>query len=217
VLGHLFEPFSQAGRPSERGGLGLGLALVRSLVELHGGTVEAHSAGLGKGAEIILWLPLEATVPASADLAPAEPPQQERRRRCLLIEDNLDAAESMGLLLELSGHEVALAHDGPSGVEEALRFQPEVILCDIGLPGGMDGYAVARALRAEPGLEVAYLIALTGYGQEEDQRRAREAGFDAHMTKPADPDALRRLLQELPERTRESSNWDREHQRTENA
>jgi CheY-like chemotaxis protein len=121
----------------------------------------------------------------------------------------------MGLLLELAGHEVALAHDGPSGVATARELRPEVVVCDIGLPGGMDGYGVARALRAEAGLAYAYLIALTGYGQEKDQRRAREAGFDAHMTKPADPEALRRLIQDLPERTEESSNWDRDRQQNE--
>jgi CheY-like chemotaxis protein len=121
-----------------------------------------------------------------------------RSRRCLLIEDNRDAAESMGLLLELSGHRVEIAYDGPQGLEKARQFLPEVVLCDIGLPGGMDGYEVARQLRSDPVLRKASLIALTGYGQEEDQRRAQEAGFDVHLTKPSDPNALERLLAELP-------------------
>jgi CheY-like chemotaxis protein len=113
-------------------------------------------------------------------------------RRVLVVEDNVDSAESMQLLLELSGYHVEIAHDGPSGLDAASRFQPEIVLCDIGLPGGMDGYEVARRLRAVESR--ARLIALTGYGQEEDQRRAREAGFDLHLTKPVDPVALERLL-----------------------
>jgi CheY-like chemotaxis protein len=117
-----------------------------------------------------------------------------RSRRCLIIEDNRDAAESMAALLELTGHEVTVAHDGTEGVARARLIQPEVVVCDIGLPGGLDGYAVARALRADPELAGCRLIALTGYGQEEDQRRAREAGFDVHLTKPADPEVLRRLI-----------------------
>jgi two-component system CheB/CheR fusion protein len=194
VLGRLFEPFSQAppGIDRSRGGLGLGLALVRRLVELHGGSVEASSGGSGRGTEIRLRLPV---VPA-----PAEPADREKEpapgepRRCLLIEDNVDAAESMALLLQLNGHEVVLAHSGQEGLEKARGFRPHVVLCDIGLPGALDGYAVARALRGDPDLHSARLIALTGYGQEEDQRRAREAGFDLHLTKPADPEILQRLL-----------------------
>ena len=119
-------------------------------------------------------------------------------RRCLVIEDNLDAAESMGLLLELSGHQVEIAHDGRKGLEAARRFRPEVVLCDIGLPDGLDGYEVARQMRQDQALDGVKLIALTGYGQEEDQRRAREAGFDVHLTKPADPERLERLLADLP-------------------
>ena len=118
----------------------------------------------------------------------------ERSRRCLVIEDHVDAAESLAMLLRLIGHEVEVAFDATQGLETARRFRPEVILCDIGLPGALDGYAAARALRADPELCSAYLIALTGYGQEEDRRKALEAGFDTHLTKPADLDALRRLL-----------------------
>jgi CheY-like chemotaxis protein len=115
-------------------------------------------------------------------------------RRCLIIEDHRDAAESLALLLRLGGHEAEVAFDADDGIEKARRFRPEVILCDIGLPGGMDGYALARTVRADADLHSAYLIAITGYGQEEDRRRALEAGFDAHLTKPADLDALRLLL-----------------------
>lgn len=117
-----------------------------------------------------------------------------RPRRCLLIEDHVDAAESLAMLLELIGHEVEVAFDGPGGLEKARTLRPEVVLCDIGLPG-MDGYAVARALRAAPETRAAFLIALTGYGQDDDRRRALEAGFDAHLLKPVDLEALRRLLE----------------------
>jgi two-component system CheB/CheR fusion protein len=197
LLARAFEPFSQAepGPDRGRGGLGLGLALVKALVELHGGAVEAESGGTGQGVEIALHLPLapEGEGPEErtmADIAPAG----ERPRRCLIIEDNVDAAESMSLLLQLTGHEAEVAFDGATGVEKARGFRPEVVLCDIGLPGSLDGYAVARAFRADPELRQAFLIALTGYGQEEDRRRALEAGFDTHLTKPADIEELKRLL-----------------------
>ncbi|HEV2844398.1 MAG TPA: response regulator [Thermoanaerobaculia bacterium] len=120
--------------------------------------------------------------------------EPERPRRCLVIEDHVDAAESLALLLQLIGHEVEVAFDAVQGLEAARRFRPEVVLCDIGLPGAMDGYAAARELRADPELRAVYLVALTGYGQEEDRRKALEAGFDSHLTKPADLDELRRLL-----------------------
>jgi CheY-like chemotaxis protein len=118
----------------------------------------------------------------------------QRPRRCLLIEDHVDAAESLAMLLRLIGHEVEVAFDGADGLAKARSLRPEVVLCDIGLPG-MDGYAVARALRAAPETGSAFLIALTGYGQDDDRRRAQEAGFDAHLTKPADLETLRRMLE----------------------
>jgi CheY-like chemotaxis protein/two-component sensor histidine kinase len=199
VLARVFEAFSQADRSLDRsrGGLGLGLALVKGLVELHGGEVRVASQGAGRGTELTIRLPLglQAT-PASPAAAAA------RATRCshriLVIEDHVDAAESMRTLLKLTGHQVEVAHTGVEGVETARRFLPRVVLCDIGLPGGMDGYAVARALRAEPALAAAFLIASTGYGQLEDQRRSREAGFDAHLTKPLDFAELQRLLGALP-------------------
>jgi two-component system, chemotaxis family, CheB/CheR fusion protein len=194
VLGRLFEPFSQAppGIDRRRGGLGLGLALVRRLLELHGGTVEASSGGSGRGTEIRLRLPVVEAPAASPEDGGAPPAGQPRR--CLIIEDNVDAAESMALLLQLKGHEVAVAHTGQEGLETARRFRPHVVFCDIGLPGALDGYAVARAIRDDPDFRFVRLIALTGYGQEDDQRRAREAGFDLHLTKPADPEMLQALL-----------------------
>jgi two-component system CheB/CheR fusion protein len=198
ALEMLFEPFKQVdtGIDRSRGGLGLGLALVRRLVEMHGGTVQAHSKGVNMGTRIDIRLPLEERREGAA--APAPRPAPAGPRRCLVIEDNLDAAESMGLLLELSGHQVEIAHDGMKGLEAARRFRPDVVLCDIGLPNGVDGYEVARRIREDPDLAGMKLIALTGYGQEEDQRRALEAGFDVHLTKPADPVKLERLLADMP-------------------
>jgi CheY-like chemotaxis protein len=195
LLARVFEPFSQADRGPDRsrGGLGLGLSLVKTLVELHGGSVEAASPGLGRGSEVTLRFPL---LSGGEDTEMADPPREEPvpPRRCLVIEDNVDAAESMALLLSLDGHETEVAFNATEGLEKARRFHPEVVLCDIGLPGPMDGHGLARAFRADPGLRGAYLIALTGYGQEEDRLRALEAGFDAHLTKPADLEVLRRLL-----------------------
>ena len=200
LLARVFEPFSPADRGPDRsrGGLGLGLALVKALLELHGGSAEIASAGLGRGSEVTMRLPLLSGVEDTAAMAstPVEEPNQARR--CLVIEDNVDAAESMALLLSLDGHESEVAFDAAEGTEKARRFHPEVVLCDIGLPGPMDGYGLARAFRHDPELRSAYLIALTGYGQEEDRRRALEAGFDAHLTKPADLDILRRLLAGVP-------------------
>ncbi|HSF41273.1 MAG TPA: PAS domain-containing protein, partial [Thermoanaerobaculia bacterium] len=198
LLPSIFEPFSQADRGPDRsrGGLGLGLALVRALVEMHGGTVSAASDGPGRGSELRIRLPLAGEAEAADPEPQVASPRNARPRRCLVIEDNADAAESMALLLELSGHEVAVAHDGVQGLERARELRPEVVLCDIGLPGELDGYGVARAFRADPDLAAACLIALTGYGQEEDRRRALEAGFNAHLTKPADLDALKRLVEE---------------------
>src|SRR6185295_10386844 len=167
LLAEAFEPFSQAepGLDRARGGLGLGLFLVKALAELHGGSVAAASPGLGGGSEITLRLPLASGEEiAMAVQAAVEAP--ERTRRCLVIEDHEDAAESLALLLRLIGHEAEVAFDAGEGLDKARQFRPEVVLCDIGLPGVMDGYAVARALRADPELRSVYLIALTGYGQE---------------------------------------------------
>ncbi len=198
VLARLFEPFAQGEVSSERGGLGLGLAMVRGLVELHGGSVSVFSAGRNRGAEFRIALPL-----ASPDAVPTEaaaPPingaaPAPAGRRVLVIDDNRDAADTLRDLLELSRHQVEVAYTGPDGLEIARRFRPDVVLCDLGLPG-MDGYTVASRLREDAATAAAHLIAVTGYGQEEDRRRTREAGFDLHLTKPVDPSRLRELLEE---------------------
>jgi two-component system CheB/CheR fusion protein len=192
LVDHLFEPFSQADRSLDRsrGGLGLGLSLVKAFAEMHGGSIEARSEGEGRGSRFTLHLPLAAE-PPSPSPAPALP---TRPRRVLIVEDNVDSAESMLLMLELLGNEVAMVHSGAAGLAEARTFHPEIVLCDIGLPGDLDGYAVARALRADPATRALHLIALTGYGQEEDKLRTREAGFDGHLVKPVDPDLLGRII-----------------------
>jgi signal transduction histidine kinase/CheY-like chemotaxis protein len=194
MLSRLFEPFAQADRTLDRsgGGLGLGLAIVKGLAALHGGYVHAESPGLGHGSTFTITLPAQAEPPA---LIPRTIPHPRlfRRLRVLVVEDNRDAADSLRMLLELYGYEVEVAYTGPDGVRAAETYSPEVILCDIGLPG-MDGYGVAAAVRRNPTIASVRLIALTGYGQEQDQRRAREAGFDEYLTKPADPIALEALL-----------------------
>jgi signal transduction histidine kinase/ActR/RegA family two-component response regulator len=193
-IGSIFEMFSQIETVEGRseGGLGIGLALVKGLAELHGGTVEARSAGLGQGSEFIVRLPLptqQSLLPRMADPAVVSP----RNRRVLIADDNCDAADSLALLLELSGHEVRVAHLGHSALSLAQTFHPEVALLDIGMPD-LSGYEVARALRREPWASDLQLIALTGWGQDEDRRRTREAGFDHHLTKPIDSDQLERLI-----------------------
>jgi CheY-like chemotaxis protein len=203
ILARLFEPFSQADRSLDRsrGGLGLGLALVKGLTELHGGSVRAASAGAGQGAEFTVRFPVSREAARTAE-PPLASKAGRKSLRVLVIEDHWDAAESLRMLLEISGHQVAVAHAGQPGLDVARDFRPDVVLCDIGLPGGMDGYGVARALRADSELFGVTLIALSGYGQEEDQRKARQAGFDWHLTKPVTPQVLIDLLDNLPGRER---------------
>jgi CheY-like chemotaxis protein len=177
------------------GGLGIGLALARGLIELHGGRIEARSAGIGRGSEFTVYLPLSVAVtpiaPATAKTAvPAIP-----NRRILIADDNRDAADSLSLLLALDGHEIRTVHDGAAAVAEAERFRPEFALLDIGMPK-LTGYEVAQRLRAEPWGQTCVLVAITGWGQEQDRRRSREAGFDHHLTKPIDPDVVARLILE---------------------
>jgi len=192
ILPKIFDLFVQGERSLDRpeGGLGIGLTLVRRLVELHGGRVEAHSGGRGQGSELVVRLPLLA-----ARQEDGESPARSARSalRVLLIEDNPDAREALQMLLELEGHEVETAADGLTGVELAGRFEPDVVLLDIGLPGE-NGYEVARRLAAHPARSRMRLVALTGYGQENDRRLSEEAGFDLHLVKPLELARLRELL-----------------------
>ncbi len=195
-LPYIFEVFSQGDHSLDRslGGLGVGLAVVKGLVKMHGGEVAAHSEGPGKGAELTIRLPLEAAAGRPLQEAAQEAVHPNGARRILVVEDNPDAAATMRDFLELSGHEVQLAASGTDGVEAARQFHPEVVLCDIGLPG-MTGFEVAEELRRDPVTRSAKLIAVTGYGRDEDRQRSKEAGFDLHLTKPVDPAQLRRVLQ----------------------
>lgn len=201
LLPTVFDLFTQADESLSRsqGGLGLGLPLVRSLVEQHGGTVQAHSGGLGAGSEFIVRIPLaDATLPAAA-AERVETPRPAAPLRVLVIEDNEDACETLAAMLRLWGHRVECAGDGLHGVARALTDRPDVMLVDIGLPK-LDGYEVARRTRAELGAATPALIAMTGYGQPEDRRRALEAGFDAHMVKPVNATELQRRLAEVQPR-----------------
>jgi signal transduction histidine kinase/ActR/RegA family two-component response regulator len=197
LLPRLFEPFMQEERSLDRenGGLGIGLALVRSLVDLHGGRVQAFSGGRGQGSEFVVCLPARnETPPASAETKPPSRGEKTHGRRVLVVDDNVDSAESLALLLRVTGHEVRTAHNGPAALETAQAFAPEIVLLDIGLPR-MDGLEVARRMRQDLGLTNALLVAMTGYGQDEDRRRSQEAGFNAHLVKPVDLDELNEFLE----------------------
>jgi len=200
ILPHLFEPFMQADHTlaRSRGGLGLGLAMVRGLVELHGGEVSAHSEGVGKGAEFTVRFPLEQRAPDDGAPLPVSA-AAATRRRVLVIEDNIDAATSLRQALALDGHFVEIAYNGAEGLEKLRTVRSDVVLCDIGLPG-MSGYEVARSIRADEALGKVVLVAVTGYSQPDEVARAKEAGFDVHMTKPPSMEKLRELLSLLPER-----------------
>lgn len=197
VLPQIFQAFMQVETTLDRshGGLGLGLALSKGLVELHGGEISAHSAGINRGSEFTVCLPLDDTAAHEPRDLQAMVPR--RNRRVLVIEDNVDLAEGLRELLEFDGHEVSVAYSGAEGLAKACESLPEILLCDIGLPG-MDGYAVARAFRADEVLREVYLVALTGYALPEDLQRAAEAGFDRHLAKPPDLVALERMLTEAP-------------------
>jgi len=209
MLSSIFELFTQVDRSIDRaqGGLGIGLTLVHKLVEMHDGRVEAFSAGPNQGSEFVVRLPV-LTLSGGLQLpeipAPgANAPRPEQRPcRVLIVDDNMDAARSLSMVLELRGHEVRTCYDGAAGLAEAEGFEPEIVLLDIGLPG-MDGFEVARRLRARPRSPQPLLVALTGYGQPEDVRRSREAGFDHHLVKPADPEALTALFPSVPVRPRQ--------------
>jgi two-component system CheB/CheR fusion protein len=200
MLPKIFDLFVRADNRLDRsqGGVGIGLTLVKRLVELHGGTVEAHSAGLGRGSEFLVRLPAwsEArpgeTIAPSSGAASALPPT-----RVLVVDDNRDAADSLAEWLRMAGHDVRVAYNGPTALVQAEDLRPALVLLDIGMPG-LDGYEVARRLRRMPGGQAMRLVALTGWGQEEDRRRSREAGFDHHLIKPVEPAAVQQFL--LPNR-----------------
>lgn len=191
LLPRVFDAFAQAERTlaRTRGGLGLGLTVVKGLVELHGGTVTASSAGHGAGTEVVVRLPPAPVARHAVPGAPG-PAMSLARASVLVIEDNVDAAETLRQALEIEGMTVTTAHDGVEGLRLAREVRPEVVLCDIGLPGELDGYAVARAMRADPQLHRVPLIAVTGYAGPDDRRRARAAGFERHLAKPVGIDEL---------------------------
>jgi CheY-like chemotaxis protein len=196
ALQRVFTAFSQEQPALDRadGGLGVGLALVKGLVELHGGSIAACSAGLGLGSEFIVRLPeAEAVAAARGDGPDRRACEAVTPRRVLIADDNVDAAESLALLLRFSGHCVVVAHDGLAALRLAARERPDVVVLDIGMPG-MNGYEVARSLRREDWGRALRLIAVTGWGQDEDKRRAAAAGFDTHLTKPFEPEHLEALV-----------------------
>jgi signal transduction histidine kinase/CheY-like chemotaxis protein len=193
LAARVFELFVQGDRDLDRsqGGLGIGLTLVRRLAELHGGTADVKSEGPGRGSEFIVRLP---AIESMAQAGPASSPAAKgRSRHILIIEDNDDARETLRMLLEIHGHNVETAADGATGVEKALAIQPQVALVDVGLPR-LDGYEVARRIRAHKGLRQPYLVAITGYGTPEDRQRALDAGFDVHVAKPVDAETLAAIL-----------------------
>jgi CheY-like chemotaxis protein len=187
----LFDMFVQVDTSLERSrdGLGIGLTLVMTIVELHGGSIEARSDGPGQGSEFIVRLP---TVSTSGEAPPVEreaPASAPVSRRVLVVDDNVDAAESLAMVLRFAGHDTRQAHDGVQAMKVAEQFRPDVVLLDIGLPI-MNGYEACRRLRQEPWSRSMLLVALTGWGQEEDREQSRDAGFDVHMVKPVDHEAL---------------------------
>jgi CheY-like chemotaxis protein len=202
-LPQVFDLFTQSERSLDRsrGGLGVGLSVVDGLVKMHGGKVEVTST-VGAGSRFVVRLP---AVPAPAIATPGVVPASRpvaratlhaRRLRVLIVDDNVDAAESLRMLLDADGHRIAISHDGHAALEHAAALQPDVIFLDIGLPG-LDGYEVARRLRRNPALEATLIVAMTGYGQPDDLKRSMDAGFDRHLVKPVDPAAIEHLLDQV--------------------
>ena len=199
-LDRVFEMFAQIGSVGDRfGGLGIGLALAKQLVEMHGGTIQARSDGPEKGSEFLIRLPVLESVAEGS----AEPPMTEHSvpggRRILIVDDNFDSAESMSILLKLAGNECVMVHDGPEAIKVAESFDPDVMLLDIGLPG-MGGYDVCSYIRKQPWGEKIWIMAMTGWGQPEDRKRSSEAGFNAHLVKPVDVAKLYELIETIPPR-----------------
>jgi PAS domain S-box-containing protein len=204
VLPRIFDLFAQAERPPDRsqGGLGVGLTIVQRIVEMHGGRVSASSAGVGRGSEFTVRLPLAAGPSHREPRVPdGRLERQPEALRVLVVDDNKDAADGLTLLLRMWGHDVRTSYDGPSALDTAAAFRPHAVLLDIGLPG-MDGLAVARRLRTSPELGSVKLVAVTGYGRESDRREALAAGFDAHLVKPVEPQKIREILADLAEAPR---------------
>ncbi len=204
-LGHIFDMFYQAGEESgERAGLGLGLTLVRTLVQMHDGTVDARSAGVGQGSEFVVTLPV-AALPEQTDKAPLTSSEANvsAPRRILVVDDNRDAADSLAELLRGLGHEVAVAYDAGGAVDGTSRFRPDTVLLDIGMPL-VDGYVAARRIREQPHGAHILLVAMTGWGQPQDKRRTFEAGFDVHLVKPVSLDALLGVFASCPPSASES-------------
>ena len=194
-LADIFDMFTQIDQSAERaqGGLGIGLTLVKRLVRMHGGTVEARSRGKGLGSDFEVRLPVMVEQPAAADSAEGLAERDVAPRRILVVDDNEDAAASLVMLLQMTGHETWMAHDGLAAIEAAEKHRPDVVFLDIGLPG-LNGHEVCRRIRKRPWGNDVVLVALTGWGQEEDQNESRAAGFDSHLVKPIDYAALTALL-----------------------
>ncbi len=205
MLPEIFELFTQVQGAFERasgqtatpaqGGLGIGLTLVKQLVEMHGGSVQAYSEGLGQGSTFVVRLPTVSEQTQNIEDSDSEP-QTMNPRRILIVDDNEDSAMTLAMLFEITGDETQTAYDGLKSVEAAETFRPDIVLLDIGLPG-LSGYEVARKIREQPWGEAMVLVALTGWGQPEDRQKSKEAGFDGHMVKPVDHETLLKLLDEL--------------------
>jgi CheY-like chemotaxis protein len=197
-LAHVFDLFAQADRSLSRaqGGLGIGLTLVRSLVELHGGSVSARSGGIGAGSEFEVRLPLHPLQNSAREDERMPSPDAGDSYRLLVVDDNREHADTLALYLGAAGHQVRVAYNGLDAVASAAESDPDAVLMDVGMPG-LDGFEAARRMRAQPGGSRRVLVALTGWGQSEDRRRSRAAGFDAHLVKPADPPALLALVDSL--------------------
>jgi CheY-like chemotaxis protein len=197
-LASIFDMFTQVDRSPERsqGGLGIGLTLVKRLVEMHGGSVEAKSAGEGQGSEFVVRLPVLSKPKDLATSAAIVAPQSAPGRKILIVDDNRDSADSLAMLLEITGNQTFLAHDGDEAIAAVEKHRPEVVLLDIGLPK-LSGHEVCRRVRAQPWGKDIVVLALTGWGQEEDRRKSQEAGFNGHLVKPVNYDELLELLSSL--------------------
>ncbi len=197
MLPKIFEMFTQVDQSLERsqGGLGIGLTLVQRLVEMHGGSIRAHSEGLGKGSEFVVRLPVMNNTVAQPAAGPEKAASTPAfSRRILVVDDNRDSATSLAMLLEMLGHQTHIAYDGLEAIDAAAAFHPDMVLLDIGLPK-LNGYETARKIRQQPWGKEIMLVALTGWGQEEDRRKSSEAGFNEHVVKPVDAARLKRLLE----------------------